>query len=96
MLGIENEVIEYHLRVSLKAKKVQRKQRSFSTAKYVAIVKEVDRLLAAGFIKEAHYPEWLFNVVLVKKSNDKWRIFVNVTNLNRMCLKDIFPCLVWI
>ena len=32
---------------------------------------EVTKLLAAGFIQEVHYPEWLANVVLVKKANGK-------------------------
>ncbi|KAJ0972642.1 hypothetical protein J5N97_020601 [Dioscorea zingiberensis] len=28
----------------------------------------------AGFIREVHYPEWLANVVLVKKPSGKWRM----------------------
>ena len=28
---------------------------------------EVNKLLAANFIKEVYYPEWLANVVMVKK-----------------------------
>jgi hypothetical protein len=30
-------------------------------------------------------------VVLVKKANEKWRMCVNFTNLNRACPKDSFP-----
>jgi hypothetical protein len=29
----------------------------------------VKRLLNTGFIREVTYPEWLFNVVMVKKKN---------------------------
>ena len=30
---------------------------------------EVDKMLAAGFIREVYYPNWLANVVLIKKAN---------------------------
>jgi hypothetical protein len=33
---------------------------------------EVRRLLDAGFTREVTYPEWLANVVMVKKENGKW------------------------
>ena len=52
---------------------------------------EVNKLLAANFIREVYYPEWLANVVMVKKANGKWRICVDFTDLNTACLKDSFP-----
>ena len=50
-------------------------------------------MLAAGFIREVYYPNWLANVVLVKKANGKWRICVDFIDLNCACPKDnfIFP-----
>jgi hypothetical protein len=44
-----------------------------------------------GLIREVDYPEWLANVVLVKKANNKWRMCVDFTDLNRACPKDSFP-----
>ena len=41
-----------------------------------------------------YYPEWLANVVLVKKANGKWRMcmdFMDFTDLNKACPKDSFP-----
>ena len=52
---------------------------------------EVNKLLAANFIREVYYPEWLANVVMVKKANGKWRMCVDFTDLNTACLKDSFP-----
>ena len=49
------------------------------------------RLLAAGFIEEAKYPQWLSNVVLVKKHNGSWRMCVDYTSLNNACPKDCYP-----
>ena len=37
------------------------------------------------------YPEWLANVVLVKKANGKWRLCIDFTDVNRACPKDGFP-----
>ena len=37
------------------------------------------------------YPEWLTNTVVVKKKNEKWRVCVNFTDLNKACPKDPFP-----
>jgi len=52
---------------------------------------EVTRLLQAGVIREIDYPEWLANVVMVKKHNGKWRMCIDFTDLNNACPKDEFP-----
>jgi hypothetical protein len=38
-----------------------------------------------------YYPEWIANVVLVKKANRKWRVCVDYSDLNKACSKDSFP-----
>ena len=48
-------------------------------------------MLEANFIREVYYPEWLDNVVMVKKANGKWRMYVDFTNLNKACPKDSYP-----
>ena len=50
----------------------------------------MDILLEVGFIKDIQYPWWLPNVVVVPKKNDKWRVYVDYTNLNDACSKDTF------
>ena len=52
---------------------------------------KVNKLLAAGFIRKVYYPDWLANVVLVKKTNGKWKMCVDFTNLNKACPKNSFP-----
>ena len=58
-----------------------------------AIAEEVRKLLEADFIREVYYPDWLANVVMVKKANEKWRMCVDFTDLNKACPKDsyLFP-----
>ena len=52
---------------------------------------EVTKLKQAGAIKEVFYPEWLANIMVVKKKNGKWRVCVDFTDLNKACPKDPFP-----
>ena len=37
-----------------------------------AVREEVMKLKKAGAIKEVFYPEWLANIVVVKKKSGKW------------------------
>lgn len=52
---------------------------------------EVDKLIAAGFIREVKYPKWLSSIVPVKKKNGQTRICVDFRDLNKACPKDDFP-----
>ena len=51
---------------------------------------EVAKLKQAGAIKEAFYPEWLANTIVVKKKSGKWRVCVDFMDLNKACPKDPF------
>ena len=55
------------------------------------IIEETKKLLDAEFIREVTHPEWVANVVLVKKANGKYRICVDYTDLNKACPKDNYP-----
>jgi len=70
---------------------IRQRRRKFNEEKRQAIKEETQKLLAAGHIREIQYPEWLANVVLVKKSSGKWRMCIDFTDLNKACLKDSYP-----
>ena len=91
MGGIDPTIITHRLNVNPSFKPVKQKRRSFAPERQKAINEEVDKLLWAGAIKEVEYPEWLANVVLVKKANGKWRLYIDFTDVNRACPKDSFP-----
>ena len=91
MGGIDPAIITHKLSVSPSFKPVKQKRRSFAPKRHKAINKEVNKLLRAGAIREVEYPEWLANVVLVKKANGKWRLCIDFTDVNRACPKDSFP-----
>ena len=72
MGGIDNTVITHRLNTSPSFKPVKQKRRSFSLERKKSINEEVSKLFQAGAIREVEFPEWLANVVLVKKANGKW------------------------
>ena len=91
MPGISLKVIQHRLNVNPKKKPVQQRRQVFTPERSQAITYEVNMLLSLGFIQEVYYPDWLANVVLVKKANGKWRMCVDFTDLNKACPKDNFP-----
>ncbi|XP_077242376.1 uncharacterized protein LOC143882870 [Tasmannia lanceolata] len=91
MPGINPEVSSHRLGVDPTCRPVKQKKRHFALERQMAIREEVERLLRADFIREIQYPDWLANVVLVKKANGKWRTCVDFTDLNKACPKDSYP-----
>ena len=55
------------------------------------MVEEVCKLQDVEFIREVYYLNWLANVVMVKKANEKWKMCVEFTDLNKVCPKDSYP-----
>ena len=91
MPGIDPSVITHRLNVYPSSKPVRQKKRVFAPERDDAIKEEVQKLTTAQFIREVYYPDWLANVVMVKKANDKWRTCVDFTDLNKACPKDSYP-----
>ncbi|KAG9447824.1 hypothetical protein H6P81_013952 [Aristolochia fimbriata] len=52
--------------------------------------KEVDKLIAANFIREVTHPTWIANIAPVKKKTGK-PVCVDFRDLNKACPKDDFP-----
>lgn len=51
---------------------------------------EVDKLIPAGFIREVQYPDWLANIILVKKKNWQIRVCIDFRVLAKLVLKTTF------
>ena len=91
MPGIDPNVITHCLNVHPYSKPVRQRKRVFAPERDNAIKEEVQKLTLAKFIQEVYYPNWLANVVIVKKANGKWRMCVDFTDLNKACPKDSYP-----
>ena len=64
---------------------MHQRRRKFNEERQQVVQEETRKLLNADHIREIQYPEWLANVVLVKKANGKWRMCVDFTDLNKAC-----------
>ena len=67
MPGIPREVAEHALDIRAGSRPVKQRLHRFDEEKRRTIGEDVQKLLAAGFIKEVSHPEWLANPVLVKR-----------------------------
>jgi hypothetical protein len=91
MPGIPREVSEHSLDILSHSRAVQQRLRRFDEERRRAIAVELRKLLETGFIEEVFHPTCLANPVLVKKKNEKWRMCVDYTSLNKACPKVPFP-----
>ena len=91
MLGLDLGLVAYTLNVDLEAKLVAQPAKIFHIEIEGQIVKDVQKLLPAGFIKLIQHPRWLSNIVPMKKKNEQIRYCVDFRNLNRVFPKDKFP-----
>ncbi|GAA0146552.1 hypothetical protein LIER_06478 [Lithospermum erythrorhizon] len=91
MSGVDSGITLHKLHVDPSFKPVKQKKRNFSDDKNRVIRKEIEELITAKVIKELQFPEWIANVAMVKKSNNKWKMCTDFTNLNKACPKDYYP-----
>lgn len=72
ILEISQEVITHTLNLDPGYEPIwQKKRRSFILEQQKAINEEAGKLLDVKFIREAHYPDWLANAVIIKQANKK-------------------------
>ena len=91
MPRIDPSTIVHKLNVSPSFPLIRQKKRVFAQEQDKTIAEEVQKLLEADFIREVHYPNWLANVVMVKKTNRKWMMCVDFMDLNKACPRDSYP-----
>ncbi|XP_068474980.1 uncharacterized protein [Phaseolus vulgaris] len=77
--------------LSLEGPTCLQRRHKFNDERRQVVREETQKLLSTGHIREIQYPEWLANVVLVKKASGKWRMCVDIADLNKACLKDSYP-----
>ncbi|GJX88119.1 reverse transcriptase domain-containing protein [Tanacetum coccineum] len=82
---------EHKLNVRKGCQPVRQKKRGQAAERNIAINDEVSKLVTAGIMREVHYHDWLSNPVMVKKSDNSWRMCVDFKDLNKACPKDGYP-----
>ena len=91
MPGLDTQVATHKLAIDPKFRPVKQQPRRFRPELQDNIIAEVEKLIAADFIKEVQYPWWLANIIPVMKKNGQVRVCVDFRDLNRACPKDDFP-----
>ncbi|GJZ55010.1 reverse transcriptase domain-containing protein [Tanacetum coccineum] len=91
MTGVPRHIAEHRLNVREGCQPVRQKKRGQAAERNIAINDEVSKLVAAGIMREVHYHDWLSNPVMVKKSDNSWRMCVDFKDLNKACPKDGYP-----
>ncbi|XP_073017929.1 uncharacterized protein [Primulina eburnea] len=82
LLGIPQEYALHNLKADPRIKPIKQKKRTFGLDKSKHISEEVEELLTSKYIRPVMYPEWLSNVVLIPKPGNKWRLYIDFTDLN--------------
>ncbi|GJT69458.1 hypothetical protein Tco_1028744 [Tanacetum coccineum] len=91
MTGVPRHIAEHRLNVRKGCQPVRQKKRGQAAERNIAINDEVSKLVTAGIMREVHYHDWLSNPVMVKKSDNSWRMCVDFKDLNKACPKDGYP-----
>ena len=88
---VDLNFICHHLNVNPSVTPKKQPPRRSSKDHSNTVKDDVIKLKQAGAIKEVFYPEWLANIVVVKKKSRKWQMCVDFTDLNKAYPKDPFP-----
>ena len=87
---VDPNFICHHLNVNPSVTPKKQPPRHSSKDHSDAVRDDVIKLKQARAIKEVFYPEWLANIVVVKKKSRKWQMCVDFTDLNKAYPKDPF------
>ncbi|CAL8162293.1 unnamed protein product [Prunus armeniaca] len=90
MPGLNPNLVSHTLNIELGTKPIVQPRRNFHPEIEKQIKVEIEKPLAAGFIKPIEHPTWLANIVPVKKTG-VIRVCTDYRDLNRACPKDEFP-----
>lgn len=72
---------------------VWQKKRVIAKDRSEVITIEVTKLVEARILRAVFFPQWVSNLIMVKKSYGTWRMCIDFTNLNKACPKDSYPLL---
>uniref|UniRef100_A0A2N9J8K2 Reverse transcriptase domain-containing protein n=1 Tax=Fagus sylvatica TaxID=28930 RepID=A0A2N9J8K2_FAGSY len=89
--GLNRRLVEHRLPIKAGFEPYQQAPRRMAPDIILKVKEEIERLVAANFIRPARYVEWLSNIVPVMKKNGKLRICVDFRNLNNATPKDEYP-----
>ncbi|MCO5567404.1 hypothetical protein L7F22_021094 [Adiantum nelumboides] len=85
------DIVQHQIELKPESQPQAQKLRRLGVVKEEALLKEVRKLLSAGFIYSVDNSEWVSPVVVTPKKNGKWRVCVDYRPLNEATKRDHFP-----
>jgi hypothetical protein len=91
MPGLDRSIVEHRIPLKLGYRPFQQQARQMKAEVLEEVKKEIEKMIAAGFIRPCKYAEWISSIVPVQKKDGRWRVCVNFRDLNRATPKDEYP-----
>ncbi|KAK1694526.1 hypothetical protein QYE76_011223 [Lolium multiflorum] len=91
MPGLDRSIIEHRLPLKRGFRPFQQRARQMKAEILEEVKKEIEKMLAAGFIRPCRYAEWISSIVPVEKKDGRWRVAIDFRDLNRATPKDEYP-----
>ncbi|GJV38600.1 reverse transcriptase domain-containing protein [Tanacetum coccineum] len=90
-LGGEAFITEHIVNELKHVELVKQKKRSMAPERNEAFRIQVEELTKANILREVKYQMWVSNHVIVKKANERWKLCVDFTDINKACPKEHYP-----
>ncbi|XP_011009973.1 PREDICTED: uncharacterized protein LOC105114938 [Populus euphratica] len=91
MPGLDIDIVVHRLPLIEGCKPVKQKLRRTRPDIVLKVKAEIEKQWDAGFLEVIKYPQWVSNIVVVPKNDDKIRVCVDFRDLNKASPKDDFP-----
>ncbi|MCO5592348.1 hypothetical protein L7F22_046349 [Adiantum nelumboides] len=85
------DIVQHQIELKPESQPRAQKLRRLGVVKKEALLKEVRKLLSAGFIYPVDNFEWVSPMVVTPKKNGKWRVCVDYRPLNEATKRDHSP-----
>ncbi|MCO5603931.1 hypothetical protein L7F22_058087 [Adiantum nelumboides] len=85
------DIVQHQIELKPESQPRAQKLQRLRVVKEEALLKEVRKLLSAGFIYSVDNSEWVSPVVVTPKKNGKWSVCVDYRPLNEATKRDHFP-----
>ncbi|GJZ25565.1 reverse transcriptase domain-containing protein [Tanacetum coccineum] len=91
MVGGKPFITEHKLNELKHMEARKQKKRGLAPERNEALYKEVEELTKVNILREVKYRTWVSNPVMIRKGNEKWKLCVDFTDINKSCPKDCYP-----
>jgi hypothetical protein len=91
MSGLDTDIVVHKLPLIEGCKPIKQKLRRTRPDILIKVKEEIMKQWDAGFLEVFDYSQWVSNIVVVPKKDNKIRLCVDFRDLNRASPKDNFP-----